>query len=110
MLPHGPLAFGETIGRIDSRGVKVLVTGGAGNIGSSVCQRRSVAHGHEVVSFDQRPGEGRGHRVQGVSYRLGDHEGLGQVVEVAAGTDAIAHLSAIPGPGRSPTGPSSAPT
>jgi nucleoside-diphosphate-sugar epimerase len=80
------------------RAVKVLVTGGAGNIGSYVCAAL-VSHGHEVVSFDRRrPGEGRGHQVQGVSYRLGDHEDLGQVVEVAAGAGAIAHLSAIPGP------------
>jgi nucleoside-diphosphate-sugar epimerase len=78
--------------------VKVLVTGGAGNIGSYVCEEL-VRHGHTVVSFDQeRPGTRRGHRAEGVTYRLGDHENLGQVVEVAAGTDAVAHLSAIPAP------------
>jgi UDP-glucose 4-epimerase len=78
--------------------VKILVTGGAGNIGAHVCEEL-VRHGHRVVSFDrQRGGEGRGHRVAGVTYRIGDHEDLGQVCEVAAGMDAIAHLSAIPAP------------
>jgi nucleoside-diphosphate-sugar epimerase len=51
--------------------------------------------GHEVVVFDQkRPQE----RVQDVHYRLGDHEDLGQIVEICPGADAIAHLSAIPAP------------
>lgn len=78
--------------------MNILVTGGAGNIGSYVCEDL-VRHGHTVTSFDQtRPGAGRGHTVEGVRYRLGDHENLGQVAEVAAGTDAIAHLSAIPAP------------
>jgi UDP-glucose 4-epimerase len=78
--------------------MKILVTGGAGNIGSHVCAEL-VNHGHSVVSFDQsRPGERRGHAVPGARYRIGDHEDLGQVAEAAAGMDAIAHLSAIPAP------------
>ncbi len=78
--------------------MKVLVTGGAGNIGSYVCAELA-RHGHTVVSFDREPpGARRGHRVDGVRYRVGDHEDLGQVAEVAAGSDAIAHLSAIPAP------------
>ncbi|MBI3971466.1 MAG: NAD(P)-dependent oxidoreductase [Chloroflexi bacterium] len=81
--------------------MNVLVTGGAGTIGSYVCDEL-LHHGHAVVCFDRvRPGERgerRGHRVEGVTYRVGDHEDLGQVAEVAAGMDAIAHLSAIPGP------------
>jgi len=79
-------------------GMNILVTGGAGNIGSHVCAEL-VQHGHSVVSFDKdQPGARRGHRVNGVTYRVGDHEDLGQVAEVAAGMDAIAHLSAIPAP------------
>jgi len=84
--------------------MKILVTGGAGNIGSHVCQTL-VEHGHTVVSFDQAaPGGRRGHRVPGVRYRIGDHEDLGQVAEVADGMDAIAHLSAIPAPRTYPNG------
>ena len=74
--------------------MKVVVTGGAGGIGGYVVselQRR----GHEVIVFDQtRPSE----PVERVRYRIGDHENLGQVVEVCSGADAIAHLSAIPAP------------
>ncbi len=66
-------------------GNKALVTGGAGFIGSHVCATL-VEHGHEVVSFDRSaPGARRGHRVSGVRYRIGDHEDLGQVAEVADG-------------------------
>ncbi|HEX2035803.1 MAG TPA: NAD(P)-dependent oxidoreductase [Chloroflexota bacterium] len=78
--------------------MKVLVTGGAGLIGSYVCQEL-VQHGHTVVSFDrERPRLPPAERTPGIVYRIGDHEDLGQVVEVAAGVDAIAHLSAIPAP------------
>jgi nucleoside-diphosphate-sugar epimerase len=74
--------------------MKVLVTGGSGNIGRYVVAELANA-GHEVVSFDQsRPRE----HVEGVRYRVGDHEDLGQIVEVCEGVDAIAHLSAIPAP------------
>jgi UDP-glucose 4-epimerase len=78
--------------------MRILVTGGAGNIGSFVCQELAE-HGHTVVSYDRdQPGGRRGHRVKGVTYRVGDHEDLGQVTEVAVGCDSIAHLSAIPAP------------
>lgn len=78
--------------------MNVLVTGGAGNIGSFVAAEL-VRAGHRVVSFDrERPGARRGHRVEGATYRVGDHEDLGQVAEVCTGMDAIAHLSAIPAP------------
>ena len=74
--------------------MKLLVTGGAGMIGGYVVAELARA-GHEVVSFDQmRPAEA----VPGVRYRIGDHEDLGQVVELCPGMDAIVHLSAIPAP------------
>ncbi len=80
--------------------MKIVVTGGAGNIGSYVVAELARA-GHEVVSFDQaRPDE----HVKGVRYRIGNHEDLGQVVEVCDGADAIAHLSAIPAPRIYPNG------
>ena len=74
--------------------MKLLVTGGAGMIGGYVVAELARA-GHEVVSFDQtQPAE----RVPGVRYRIGDHEDLGQVVELCPGMDAVVHLSAIPAP------------
>lgn len=74
--------------------MKVLVTGGAGRIGHEVVAEL-VRAGHEVVSFDQT---GPKQHVPGARYRIGDHENLGQMVEVCAGMDAVAHLSAIPAP------------
>ncbi len=74
--------------------MKVVVTGGAGRIGGYVVAELARA-GHEVLAFDQaRPKSA----LEGVRYWVGDHEDLGQVVEVCSGADAIAHLSAIPEP------------
>src|SRR3954454_14170250 len=74
--------------------MKLLVTGGSGGIGAYVVAELAQA-GHTVTSFDRAlPRE----QVPGVSYRIGDHEDLGQLVELSAGTDAIVHLSAIPTP------------
>ncbi len=74
--------------------MKVVVTGGAGRIGGYVVAELARA-GHEVLAFDRaRPTNA----LQGVRYRVGDHEDLGQVMEACAGADAIAHLSAIPAP------------
>ena len=78
--------------------MKVIVTGGAGRIGGFVVQEL-VQAGHEVVVLDRNlPHE----RVDGVRYRVGDHGNLGHIVELCAGADAIAHLSAIPAPGTWP--------
>ena len=74
--------------------MKLLVTGGSGGIGAYVVAELAQA-GHTVISFDRAlPRE----PAPGVSYRIGDHEDLGQLVELSAGADAIAHLSAIPTP------------
>jgi nucleoside-diphosphate-sugar epimerase len=74
--------------------MKLLVTGGSGGIGAYVVAELAQA-GHNVVSFDRAlPRE----QVSGVSYRVGDHENLGDLVELSAGVDAIVHLSAIPTP------------
>ncbi len=78
--------------------MKVLVTGGAGQIGRYVVEELSQA-GHEVVVLDQALPQ---QRVEGVQYRIGDHEQLGHVVELCPGTDAIVHLSAIPAAGTWP--------
>jgi nucleoside-diphosphate-sugar epimerase len=74
--------------------MKILITGGAGRIGHYVVAELAQA-GHQVTSFDRARDA---HPVRGARYRIGDHEDLGQVVEVCAGMDAVAHLSAIPAP------------
>lgn len=80
--------------------MKVVVTGGAGRIGMYVVAELTQA-GHAVVAFDQALPKVP---VAGVRYRLGDHEKLGEVVEVCHGADAIIHLSAIPAPRTYPNG------
>jgi nucleoside-diphosphate-sugar epimerase len=74
--------------------MKLLVTGGSGGIGAYVVDELAQA-GHAVTSFDRVL---RRKQAPGVSYRIGDHEDLGQLVELSAGADAIVHLSAIPTP------------
>ncbi len=75
--------------------MRIVVTGGSGRIGQFVVAELQQA-GHTVVSFDQvAPLQ----RVAGIAYRIGDHEDLGQLVEVCAGADAVVHLAAIPAPG-----------
>jgi nucleoside-diphosphate-sugar epimerase len=74
--------------------MKLLVTGGSGGIGTYVVAELAQA-GHAVVSFDRAlPRE----QLPSVSYRVGDHENLGDLVELSAGMDTIVHLSAIPTP------------
>src|SRR4051794_40666425 len=74
--------------------MKLLVTGGSGGIGGYVVAELAQA-GHTVTAFDRAlPHE----QVADVSYRVGDHESLGDLVELSAGQDAIVHLSAIPTP------------
>jgi nucleoside-diphosphate-sugar epimerase len=74
--------------------MKVVVTGGSGRIGGYVVKELAQA-GYEVLVFDRTPPPAR---VAGVIYRLGDHENLGELVEVCFGAQAIVHLSAIPEP------------
>ena len=74
--------------------MNVVVTGGSGRIGSYVVAELAQA-GHQLTVLDQvAPSQ----PITDVQYRRGDHEDLGQVMEVCAGADAIIHLSAIPGP------------
>ncbi len=75
-------------------GMQVLVTGGVGRVGSYVVTELAHA-GYHVTVFDQISPSSP---INGVIYRRGSHEDIGQVLEVCAGVDAIIHLSAIPGP------------
>ncbi len=91
-----PLQYAPKLSGVQT--MKVIVTGGAGRIGGFVVQELAQA-GHEVVVLDRNlPRE----RVDGVRYRVGDHEDLGHIVELCAVRSAIAHLSAIPAPGTWP--------
>ncbi len=79
----------------ETDGMKVVVTGGSGNIGQYVV-RELLQYGHEIVSFDRVvPPEPE----PGVHYRLGDHEDEGAIFELLAPAEAVVHLSAIPSPG-----------
>lgn len=86
---------------------KVAVTGGAGWIGGWVV-RELREHGYDVVVLDRsQPLEepnSRGvlPRVEGVRYRVGDHERLSDMLEVFHGCRRAIHLSAIPSPGMYP--------
>lgn len=72
--------------------MRVLVTGGAGNVGTAVCAQ--LVERHEVASFDQRPST-----VAGVRYLRGDVLSLADLVDAVRGMDAVVHLAAIPHPG-----------
>lgn len=86
---------------------RVAVTGGSGWIGGWVV-RELVEHGWRVTVIDRdRPPHQATPRgilpaVPGVHYRLGNHENLGDLVEVFAGCEAAVHLAAIPSPGNHP--------
>ena len=72
--------------------MRIVVTGGVGLIGSYLV-RELAGRQHEVTVFDRvRPGE----LPAGVTYKIGDHENLGEVYDVLRGHDAVVHLSAIP--------------
>ena len=85
-------------------GLKILVTGGAGFIGSSLCQRL-VAQGHTVLAYDSlfrgstsNLSELTGHeRFQFMQGDVRDVERLDEAVECLEGIDLIYHLAAING-------------
>lgn len=83
--------------------MRVLVTGGSGRLGRwTVCEL--LAHGHEVEIADRRPpvvAPGL-ERLGAAGFREVDLGDVGQVAGALAGCDAVAHLGAIPSPGRHP--------
>ena len=80
--------------------MKILVTGGLGKVGQSVVTEL-LGGGHEITVLDRLPGPRDGSPVK---YLVGEVEDLGQVIEAAAGADAIVHLAAIHNPHVAPTG------
>ena len=80
--------------------MKILVTGGLGKVGQWVVGELFKG-GHEVTVLDRLPGPRDG---GGAKYLVGEVQDLGQVIEAAAGTDAIVHLAAVHNPNVAPTG------
>ena len=80
--------------------MKILVTGGLGKVGQVVVDEL-LRGGHDVTVLDLLPGPRDG---GGVRHLMGEIQDLGQVMEAAAGTDAIVHLAAIHNPNVAPTG------
>ena len=79
--------------------MKILVTGGLGKVGGPVVEEL-LGGGHEVTVLDRLPGPRDGGNVR---YLVGEIQDLGQVIEAAAGTDAIVHLAAVHNPHVAPT-------
>ena len=80
--------------------MKILVTGGLGKVGGPVVEEL-LGGGHEVTVLDRLPGP---RDTGAVRYLVGEIQDLGQVMEAAAGTDAIVHLAAVHNPHVAPTG------
>lgn len=80
--------------------VRILVTGGAGYIGSVLCQRLLMA-GHEVVVLDALFFGDRGIKTlldnPGFSLVRGDIRNRRDIAEAIAGTEAVVHLAALVG-------------
>ena len=79
--------------------MKILVTGGLGKVGGPVVEEL-LGGGHEVTVLDRLPGPRDGGRAK---YLMGEIQDLGQVMEAAAGSDAIVHLAAVHNPHVAPT-------
>ena len=83
--------------------MKVLVTGGLGKVGQWVVRELLDSGGgraaHEVTVLDCIPGP----RTDVVKHLMGDIQDFGQVLEAAAGVDAVIHLAAIHNPNVAPT-------
>jgi UDP-glucose 4-epimerase len=82
-------AFSSTKGR----GMKVLVTGGAGFIGSHLC-RRLLAEGHSVAVIDNESNGQRGNVPAGVRFLRADVTRPAEIeTAFAEGPDAVCHIA-----------------
>lgn len=78
---------------------RILVTGGAGFVGSHVCEQL-LADGHEIVVLDTaEPGDPADHAPAGVERIVADVRDAGAVARAIAGADAVAHQAAKVGLG-----------
>lgn len=80
--------------------MRILVTGGLGKVGEHVVDEL-LRGGHEVTVLDRLPGPRDGGAAK---YLMGEVQDFGQMVEAAAGCDAVIHLAAIHNPHVAPTG------
>ncbi|HEV7301829.1 MAG TPA: NAD(P)-dependent oxidoreductase [Tepidisphaeraceae bacterium] len=78
-----------------SNGLRVAVTGGSGQIGTSVC-RELIARGHQVLNLDRR---GPRHPVEGARFVYVDLRQRELIQPILETVDAVCHLGEIPNPG-----------
>lgn len=74
--------------------MKIFVTGGSGTLGGYVL-RELLRAGHTVSDYDCTAP-----LIEGVEFIQGDITNLDQLREACLGHDAVIHLAAVPGPGR----------
>ena len=75
--------------------MKILITGGSGTLGGYVL-RELLRAGHALSCYSRTAP-----RVDGVDFIEGDVENIEQLKTACRSHDAIIHMAAIPGPGRS---------
>ena len=80
--------------------MKILVTGGLGKVGEHVVDEL-LRGGHGVTVLDRLPGP---REESPARYLMGEVQDLGQMIEAAAGADAIIHLAAVHNPHVAPSG------
>ena len=78
--------------------MKIAVTGGNGRVGRAVIEL-AVAEGHTVVSIDRSHHESATRAATALEIDVRDYASLEQAI---AGCQALIHLAAISGPGRTP--------
>jgi UDP-glucose 4-epimerase len=74
--------------------LKVLVTGGAGFIGSHLCEQL-LAAGYQVRVIDNLSSGNRGWVPEGADFILGDIRDFEVLAEAVEGCDAVCHLAAM---------------
>ncbi len=74
--------------------MKILVTGGGGFLGSSICRQLAVA-GHSVTAFQRTPADHLSD--MGVASYEGDIRDTGAISQAVAGCDGVIHCAALAG-------------
>src|SRR5579872_6551512 len=78
--------------------MKVLITGGAGFIGSNLCHHLLSAGGYEVLVLDNLSAGQTEHRLPaGVRFINGDYTDRDTLAGALRGVDAVVHLAALSG-------------